>query len=135
MGQPISTIRDSLKTRFETITGLRGLDTIPTGEIVPPVFVVVPENGRPRTLTGTRDELNFRIKLALSAESERTAQDKLDGYLQSTGSTSIRVALAAASNLGLAGVKAIWNGWENYGLVDISGYLYFGAEVLVVVDN
>ena len=132
----ISAIRDGLQTVGAAITGLRSLDTI-RGEISPPCLVAVPENAEPKTLVGTRDRLNFRLRLMVSSESERTAQDALDGYLSSTGDTSVRakLQLPANANLGIAGVKAIWMGWENYGLAEWSGITYFGADVLIQVEN
>lgn len=133
----ISAVRDALKSRIEAqVSGLRVLDTIPAGEVRPPVAVVIPDMSERRTLGASKNTERYRLRLALSAASERTAQDQLDGYLSSSGATSIQAALAVAPrSLGVAGITAWVSGWENYGAVDIAGYVYFGADVLITVEN
>lgn len=128
----ISQVRDGLASVVDDVTGLHVYDTI-VNAIVPPGAIIVPERSVPRTVTGTRDEQSYRVLLLLANESTRTAQDTLDGYLSSTGSSSIRAKLALSQNLGISGVKAMWNGWENYGRVEWDGAVYFGAEVLIQV--
>lgn len=138
----ISAIRDGLKTvlavSYTQSNGqdatLRMYDTVPD-QISPPCGIVIPERCVPRTVTGTRDEQNYRIQLVVGRVSERTAQDLLDGFLASSGTSSLRVALQATSNLGISGVKAIWDGWENYGAVDWGGVPYLGVDVLIRVEN
>lgn len=132
----ISQIRDGLQTVGTAITGLRAKDVI-DGDLAPPCLVVIPEAGEAKTVTGTRDRLNFRLRLMVSSESKRSAQDALDGYLSSSGDSSIRAKLQTSThhNLGLAGVKAIWNGWDGYGLNEWSGVVYFGADVLIQIEN
>lgn len=133
----ISAVRDALKTRIEAqVSGLRVLDTVPGGEVHPPVAVVIPEMGERRTLGGTKNTERYRLRIAVSAASERTGQDKLDGYLASSGATSIQAALAVAPrSLGVSGITAWVSGWENYGLIEIAEHVYFGADVLITVEN
>lgn len=128
----ISQVRDGIASVVDDVTGLRVYDTIPDA-FATPGAIIIPVNSVPRTLTGTRDEQNYRVLLLLANEVTRVAQDTLDGYISSTGSTSIRVKLAATSNLGISGCKATWMGVENYGRVQWDEAVYFGAEVLIQV--
>lgn len=132
MATTVSQVRDGIASVVDDVTGLHVYDTIPDS-FVPPGAIIIPENSVPRTVTGTRDEQNYRVLLLLANEVTRVAQDTLDGYLSSTGDTSLRAKLASTSNLGIGGVKAIWMGWENYGRVQWDGAVYFGAEVLIQV--
>lgn len=128
----IGDIVDGLETAVAT-TGLSIHDS--DREPVPPSFVVLPESGEPRTLGAVKETLEFRLRVLISAAMNRVARDALDGYLSPTGATSIRAAVTANKHLGLSGVNAVYMRWENYGYIEWSGVLYFGADVLVTVEN
>lgn len=128
----VGQIVDGLETAIAT-TGLRTLDG--TREPSPPAFIVLPESGRPRTLGAVKEHQEFRVRLFISDGLTRVARDALDGYLSPTGTTSIRAAIVANKHLGLSGLTAFYTGWENYGLIEWSGVVYFGADVLVTVEN
>lgn len=128
----IGDITDGLEAAIAT-TGLRTLDS--TREPSPPAFLVLPETGRPRTLGAVKEHQEFRVRLLFSDADMRAARDALDGYLSPTGTTSIRAAVTANKHLGLTGVNAFYTGWENYGLIEWSGVVYMGADVLITVEN
>lgn len=128
----IGAITDGLETAIAT-TGLRALGA--DREPSPPGFVVLPESGVPRTLGAVKETHKFRVRVMLSEASNRVARDALDGYLSPTGATSIRAAVTANKQLGLTGVNAIYEGWENYDDINWSGVTYFGADVLITVEN
>jgi hypothetical protein len=88
-----SQVRDQLKTRLQTISGLRAYDLIPD-TIVPPAAVVGQldftfdiDNAR------GLDQAQVDVLVIVQRFSERSGQDKLDTYLAGSGSGSIKAAL------------------------------------------
>ncbi len=129
----ISAVRSALADLLGTIAGLRVYEYVPD-TIVLPACVVIPERGTSGTLGRGIDSHDFRLKLVVGRVSE-SAQEKLDGYLSSSGATSVRALIHASPTLGLAGTAARWTGWENYGEVLWNEQSYVGADVLVSVDT
>jgi len=95
-----SQVRDGLKTRLQTISGLR-------------VFDLIPENPQPPAAVVGQLDLNFDIDNARGLDlatievfvlvqrfSERAGQDKLDAYLSGTGATSVKAAIEGDKTLG-----------------------------------
>jgi hypothetical protein len=95
-----SQVRDGLKTRLQTITGLRAYDLIPD-TVVPPCAVVGQldftfdiDNAR------GLDQAQVDVLVIVQRFSERAGQDKLDAYLAGTGSSSIKTAIEGDRTLG-----------------------------------
>jgi len=95
-----SQVRDGLKTRLQTITGLRAYDLIPD-TVVPPCAVVGQldftfdiDNAR------GLDQAQVDVLVIVQRFSERAGQDKLDAYLAGSGSTSIKAAIESDRTLG-----------------------------------
>jgi hypothetical protein len=95
-----SQVRDGLKTRLQTITGLRAYDLIPD-TVVPPCAIVGQldftfdiDNAR------GLDQAQVDVLVIVQRFSERAGQDKLDAYLAGTGSTSIKAAIEGDRTLG-----------------------------------
>ena len=93
-------VRDGLKTRLQTITGLRAYDLIPD-TVVPPCAVVGQldftfdiDNAR------GLDQAQVDVLVIVQRFSERAGQDKLDAYLAGSGSTSIKAAIEGDRTLG-----------------------------------
>lgn len=137
----ISAIRDGLKARLDTISGLRA-HAIVVGDVVPPAAVVIPGDPSRKaamvvnydsTMGRGSDDFLFTILLLVSNKVERVSQDALDAYLDGSGATSIREAIAADGTLG--GVAHFTNvtGVRDYGLVSYGGQQYVGAELIVEV--
>jgi len=78
-----STVRDGLKTRLATITGLRSYDLIP--DVVTPPCAIVAQ---------------LDVYVIVQRFSERAGQDKLDAYLSGSGASSIKTALEGDRTLG-----------------------------------
>jgi hypothetical protein len=99
---PMSTsqVRDGLKTRLQTITGLRVYDLIP--EPVTPPCAVVGQLDLTFDIDNARglDQATVDIYVIVQRFSERAGQDKLDGYLAGTGATSIKAAIEGDRTLG-----------------------------------
>ena len=137
----ISAIREGLKTRLDTVTGLRAHSWV-VGDIIPPAAVIIPGNPSSKstmvvnydaTMGRGSDDFLFTIVLMVSNKVERVAQDALDDFLDGSGASSIRAAIAADGTLG--GVAHFTNvtGVRDYGLVTYGGQTYVGAELIVEV--
>jgi len=95
-----SQVRDGLKTRLQTISGLRAYDLIPD-TVVPPCAVVGQldftfdiDNAR------GLDQAQVDVLVIVQRFSERAGQDKLDAYLAGSGASSIKTAIEGDRTLG-----------------------------------
>ena len=95
-----SQVRDGLKTRLQTISGLRVYELIP--EPITPPCAVVGQLDFTFDIDNARglDQANVDIYVIVQRFSERAGQDKLDGYLAGTGATSIKTAIEGDRTLG-----------------------------------
>jgi len=98
-----STVRDNLKTALQTITGLRVMDYVPDSTNVPTnnAFAVVGQLSLNYDYTLNRgfDFATCNIIVMVGRMSERNGQERLDGLLASSGSTSIKAAVEADKTL------------------------------------
>ena len=88
-----SQVRDGLKTRLETISGLRVYDLIP--DTVTPPAAVVGQLDFTFDIDNARglDQAQVDVLVIVQRFSERTGQDKLDAYLAGSGASSIKAAI------------------------------------------
>ena len=131
----ISAIRDGVKTRLETIAGLRVHDTVP-GQVSPPAAVVAPAPGTFLTYNVTTDgaeDVTLVVTLLVSDAVDRAAQDALDAYLADSGASSVKAAVDGGITLGGAAHFATVTSARNYGLIDYGGVQYLGCEFVVTV--
>lgn len=131
----VSAIRDGLKTRLATISGLNAYDTVP-GDIITPAAIVQP--GNPLLLYDTTmgrggDELRFTVTLLVSTVVDDVAQDSLDAYLAGSGSSSVKTAIEADGTLAGAAHYTVVTQVTSYGLLEWAEVTYLGAELLVEV--
>tara|TARA_R110000822_G_scaffold56847_4_gene143396 strand:+ start:162 stop:560 length:399 start_codon:yes stop_codon:yes gene_type:complete len=96
----VSAVRDGLKTRLQTIAGLRVYDLIP--EIPTPPCAVVGQLDFTFDIDAARglDQASVDIYVIVQRFSERAGQDALDAYLAGTGATSIKTAIEGDRTLG-----------------------------------
>lgn len=128
-----SAIRDGLKERLVSITGLRGYDTAP-GTIEPPCAVVAPAPGAfivPTSLGRGSFDVRFAVYLLVSSAWNRTAQDALDAYLATEGNQSVWVAIEDTPVTGTQ--YAVITGISNYGQIVYAGIQYYGVRIGVTV--
>lgn len=99
-----STVRANLKTALQTITGLRVFDYVPDSTNVPTnnAFAIVGQLNMNYDYTLNRgfDSATCNIIVIVGRMSEKDGQARLDGLLQSSGSTSIKAAVEADKTLG-----------------------------------
>ena len=127
----IATVRSGLATNAATISGLRTSATI-RDTVAPPMFVVgevsqVFDQAMARAL----DELLVTCRLYVSRADERAGQDKLDGYLMGSGATSVKTALESDRTLAGACSTLRVETQAGYGVYDVAGTEYLGAEFTI----
>jgi len=88
-----STVRDNLKTRLETISGLRAYDLIP--DVVTPPAAIVGQLDFTFDIDNARglDQAQVDVLVIVQRFSERAGQNALDTYLAGSGANSIKAAL------------------------------------------
>lgn len=95
-----SQVRDGLKTRLETISGLRVYDLIP--DTVTPPAAVVGQLDFTFDIDNARglDQAQVDVLVIVQRFSERSGQNLLDLYLSGTGTSSIKTAIEGDRTLG-----------------------------------
>lgn len=130
----VTSIRNGLATRLNTITGLTA-HAVVKGQIVPPAAVVGgPDIDFDATMGRGSDDFVFSVKLLVSSQITPDAQVKLDGYLDGSGATTtVKGAVEADDTLGGV-VSFAWVARvRQYGLVEYAGTQYVGCEFLIEV--
>lgn len=126
-------IRDGLAANLATITGLRALSYMPDRVSVPSAIVgevgIVFDGAFARGL----DTITISIRVYVSKASDRAGQDKLDGYLAGSGATSLKAAIQSDLTLGGACQTLQVSAVSGYGVYEVGGTDYLGAEFTVTV--
>jgi len=96
----VTNVRAGLKTRLATITGLRVWDSIPD-QVTPP-GAVVGQLDFTFDIDNARglDIANVDVYVIVQRMDARSGQNKLDGYLAGSGSSSIKAAIEGDRTLG-----------------------------------
>lgn len=128
-----SAIREGLRVRLATITGLTGYAK-PKGTPVLPAGLVLPRQiAFDETMGRGSDLLNFEVLILVSLVTADMAAEDLDPYLAGSGSQSVKEAIEADATLAGAVEWTVVKGVTDYGDVEYSGKLYLGARFVVEV--
>lgn len=128
----LSTLRAGIATRLATITGLRNAATVPDNPN-PPIAVVLPNSIDYHTAFAKgMQTYSFTVILIVGRVDERTAQNKLDGFVSSTGASSVKLAIEGDKTLGGAAFDVIVTEMRNYGQLSIGEVVYLSAEFTVL---
>ena len=128
----ISTIRTNLATRLATITGLRTAATMPDSPN-PPIAVVTPVSVTFDTaFKRGMNTYSFNVMVIVGRVDERTAQNNLDAYVSSTGTSSIKLAIEGDKSLAGAVFDTRVVEMRTYGAVSIGEVTYIAAEFTVL---
>ena len=134
MPATISQVKDGLKTRIETISGLRAFDYQP--DQVNPPFAFPTLDTITYHQTGMASGgvvMNFTVTLIVNRSVERTAQDELDKYMSFSGAQSLRAAIEADRTLGGVCDDLIVTNAENLTNIDANDTLYLAVDFKVTV--
>lgn len=129
----LSAIRTALAEKIGSIIGLRTAATVPD-QVNPPIAVIIPERV-------TYDEAyarglvvyTFIVQVVVGKVSERTAQNRLDGFVNPTGATSIKAAIEADKSLGGVVFDSRVTEMTTYTVVQIGDIAYLSCEFRVTV--
>jgi hypothetical protein len=129
----IETLRDGIATNLATISGLRTSSTIPDNPNPPVAIVQLNRVQYHQDFQRGMTEYNFAVQVIVGRVDERSAQDNLDAYCSSTGSSSIILAIESDRRLQNNAFDCIVTEMTNYGSVLISDVTYLAAEFNVRV--
>lgn len=110
-----ATIRDGMKTRLATISGLATYDTMPDVLNNKDVAAVIP--GDPvlePTGHGRKTAVNIVVRVRCSRATSKDASDALDAYIWPTGANSIPAAVDAGRTLGGTVDDIRWTRMQSY---------------------
>lgn len=130
----IAAIRDGIKTRLATISGLYTHDTIPD-DIYPPAAIV----GAPTRISyddafrTAKTRFDFPVRVLAGRAIERESQDRLDGYLSADGVSSVRAAIDGDPTLGGVVDYCRVSQGRDYGAYQVAGVDYIGVELVLEV--
>lgn len=134
MSLDVAGIRDGLKARLATVTGLRAYDTMPD-KLDGPGAVVVPAEpfiDYYQASSGGLVEIGFDVALLVprSLGADR-AQTLLDGYLSAGVATSVHDAIRADQTLGGKVSDAVPHTVGGYGTTTVNDVQYVTARLNV----
>jgi hypothetical protein len=129
----VSTIRDGIKTRLATISGLNTYDTVPDNPMVPFAAVLPTGIEYDAAMADGAHAYRFGILVAVHRASEGVAQDALDAYCDATGTKSIRAAINGDRTLAGEVFSCRVTEMRNYSQLPIGETTYLGAEFVVEV--
>jgi hypothetical protein len=94
-------VRQGLAAALDTIAGLRCYDYVPDG-LAPPAAIIEPleVTFHEASLPGGTQYYRAFILVIVGRMSERSASDKLDAYLATSGASSVRQVIEADPTLG-----------------------------------
>jgi hypothetical protein len=131
----LTSIRDGLKTNLETISGLTAYEFVPDF-IDPPIALVAPINSLNYDSTMARgaDTYEIPVIVYISRIDAQTAQDEVDGYLASSGATSVKAAIESDPTLGGAAMSVRVVSATDYGEYEVTqGTSFLGVTFNVEV--
>jgi len=129
-----SQAKDGLKTRLETISGLRAFDYQPEQVNPPFAFSTLDEIQFHQTGMGSGGVvMTFTVTLIVHRQSERVAQDEIDKYTAFSGAQSVRAAIEGDRTLGGVCDDLIVSSAENFTNIDANDTLYLTMDFKVTV--
>jgi len=129
----LTDIRSGLATRIATISGLRTAATIPD-QVNPPVAIVIPERLTYDDAYGKGlVTYSFLVQVIVGKVSERTSQNKIDGFINPTGATSIKAAIEGDKTLNGVVFDTRVTEVTGYSVVQVGDIAYMSCEFRVTV--
>ena len=134
MPATISQVKDGLKARIETISGLRAFDHQPDQVNPPFAWPTLDEIRYHQTgMSSGGVVMDFTITLVVQRVTERVAQDALDQYMSWSGVKSLRAAIEADRTLGGVCDDLIVGSAGNFTNIDANDTLYLTVDFKVTV--
>lgn len=124
----IQELRTALATNIGSISGLRTSAFIPDQPNPPVAIVQLDRVQYHMDFRNGMSEYNFVIQLIVGRVDERTAQRTLDSYCNSTGASSVQLAIESDRTLNGKAFDCVVTEMSSYGPVLVNDTTYLGAE-------
>ena len=126
----ITQVRDGLKTRLETISGLHVYSRWPNTLVVPAAIIKRAPGSQPYTTFSGNSSLRFEVKAVTSlAGNVERAQDALDAYIDHSGASSIKAAIEGDETLDGMAQYLLLGEWSDEQAIMHEGVEYLGATL------
>lgn len=129
----ISDIREGIATNLATVPGLRVAGELVDNPSPPIALVNLDSIEYDQAYQRGLNLLTFTITVIVGRAAERTAQRKLDGYIQLTGDQSVKVAVESDRTLSGACQDLRVTTAGSIGSIQINDQTYLAAEFTVTV--
>lgn len=130
----LTLIREAVATRLATIPGLRVSAEIPDLPNPPIAIVSVRSVDYDQAFAKGLTLYNLIVTAIVGRASEKTAQQKLDSYISTSGANSFKLAIEGDKTLGGVAYDVKVQNLGNIGAIQLSGDVaHLAAEFSVVV--
>jgi hypothetical protein len=129
----VQELREGLATRLRTISGLRAASTQPDNPNPPQAIVNLDSITYDSAYSRGLDEYQFTILVLAGRVAERTSQNRLEAYLNPSGSSSVKTAIQGDRTLGGKAQTLRVTEVTSYGSINVGDVTYLAANLTVVV--
>lgn len=129
----VQELREGLATRLRTISGLRAASTQPDNPMPPQAIVNLDSITYDTAFARGLDEYQFTILVIAGRVAERTAQNRLEAYLNPSGTSSIKTAIQGDRTLGGKAQTLRVTEVTSFGSINVGDVTYLAANLTVVV--
>ena len=131
----LETIGTGLKTRLETISGLRVFAPNELPETIPefPAGVIFPGDVKYHRSYDEAYEASFRLRIMIEKQDLPTSMAKMIDYTEVTGTYSVKAAIEGERSLGGAAKDVIVKSSSEIGSIDIGGINYLSTDFEITV--
>ena len=128
----ISALRSGIAANLSTISGLRVSDTVPDQINPPQAIVSLSSVSFDKAMHKGLTLYTFTLTVLVARQSERSGQAKLDTYVQSSGASSIKLAIESDRTLGGAAYDCTCPQVTSYGVTTIGDVNYISGEFQIL---
>lgn len=135
MAASITAIRGGLKTNLTSIAGLQCYDFVPA-KPEPPCAIVMPNSDvfiERLSMARGHIGLTFVVTVLVENKVDDESQDRIDAYLDPSGSSSAWAAIESSLTLSGVAENAVVQQIRNYTAYTFNDIPYLGAEIVVGV--
>jgi hypothetical protein len=128
----LSEIRTGIATNLASITGLRTAAVMPDNPS-PPIAIVQPDSiNYDNTFQRGMQTYTFTVIVLVGRVAERSAQNAIDAFCSSTGTSSIKLAIERDKTLGGKVYDLRVTDMRAYATISVGEVNYLAAEFLVL---
>jgi hypothetical protein len=128
----LSEIRTGIATNLASITGLRTAAVMPDNPS-PPIAIVQPDSiSFDDTFNRGMQTYTFTVVVLVGRVAERSAQNAIDAFCSSTGTSSIKLAIERDKTLGGKVYDLRGTDMRAYATISVGEVNYLAAEFLVL---